>query len=308
MRNLKKKFQFRIHLKSKHLLVIMTFFCGSAVVSTLASGVTSEPLAEAAGMIVVPFEKSINGIGSWIGEINQTFQDKQYLIDKNQELQDAVDTLTEQNNILIQNQSELSRLQELYNLDEEYSSYPKVAARIISKDPGNWYDTFMINRGSNDGIRVDNNVIAGKGLVGIVTEVGSNWATVRAIIDDSSNVSAMTVGTDDTCVVEGELELIDEGKLRFSQLYDKDDKVTVGERVVTSNISDKYVEGLFIGYVSEIELDTNNLTKTGTIVTPVDFQHLKDVFVITVNKQDAVDNSGAADTSSDADTDQEGAE
>lgn len=308
MKNLKKKFRFRIHLKSKHLLVIMTFFCGSAVVSTLASGVTSEPLAEAAGMIVVPFEKSINGIGSWIGEINQTFQDKQDLIDKNQELQDAVDTLTEQNNILIQNQSELSRLQELYNLDEEYSSYPKVAARIISKDPGNWYDTFMINRGSNDGIRVDNNVIAGKGLVGIVTEVGSNWATVRAIIDDSSNVSAMTVGTDDTCVVEGELELIDEGKLRFSQLYDKDNKVTVGERVVTSNISDKYVEGLFIGYVSEIELDTNNLTKTGTIVTPVDFQHLKDVFVITVNKQDAVDNSGAADTSSDADTDQEGAE
>lgn len=303
MKNLKKKFQFRIHLKSKHLLVIMTFFCGSAVVSTLASGITSEPLAEVAGMIVVPFEKSINGIGSWLGEINQAFQDKQDLISKNQELQDAVDTLTEQNNILIQNQSELSRLQELYNLDEEYSSYPKVAARIISKDPGNWYDTFMINKGSNDGIRVDNNVIAGKGLVGIVTEVGTNWATVRAIIDDSSYVSVMTVGTDDNCVVTGDLELIDEGKLRFSQLYDKDDKVTVGERIVTSNISDKYVEGLFVGYVSEIELDTNNLTKTGTIVTPVDFQHLKDVFVITVNKQDSVDDS----STSDENTSQEGA-
>lgn len=307
MKNLKKKFQFRIHLKSKHLLVIMTFFCGSAVVSTLASGVTSEPLAEAAGMIVVPFEKSIDGIGSWIGEISQTFQDKQELINKNQELQDAVDTLTEQNNILIQNQSELSRLQELYKLDEEYSSYPKVAARIISKDPGNWYDTFMINRGSNDGIRVDNNVISGKGLVGIVTEVGSNWATVRAIIDDSSYVSVMTVGTDDNCVVTGDLELIDEGKLRFSQLYDKDDKVTVGERIVTSNISDKYVEGLFVGYVSELELDTNNLTKTGTIVTPVDFKHLKDVFVITVNKQDAVD-SGSTSQENAAETGQEGTE
>ena len=307
MKNLKKKFQFRIHLKSKHLLVIMTFFCGSAVVSTLASGVTSEPLAEAAGMIVVPFEKSIDGIGSWIGEISQTFQDKQELINKNQELQDAVDTLTEQNNILIQNQSELSRLQELYKLDEEYSSYPKVAARIISKDPGNWYDTFMINRGSNDGIRVDNNVISGKGLVGIVTEVGSNWATVRSIIDDSSYVSVMTVGTDDNCVVTGDLELIDEGKLRFSQLYDKDDKVTVGERIVTSNISDKYVEGLFVGYVSALELDTNNLTKTGTIVTPVDFKHLKDVFVITVNKQDAVD-SGSTSQEDAAETGQEGTE
>ena len=102
----------------------------------------------------------------------------------------------------------------------------------------------------------------------------------------------MTVGTSDTCMVEGDLELIDEGKLRFTQLYDKDDKVTVGERVVTSNISEKYVEGLFIGYVSDIELSTNNLTKTGTLVTPVDFQHLKDVLVITVNKQDSITEGG----------------
>ena len=266
----------------------MTFFCVSAIVATLASGVTSAPLQEAAGLIIVPFEKSIASIGQWMTGVQNSFREKEDLIQKNKELQTTVDTLTEQNNVLLQDQAELARLEQLYKLDEEYTDYPKVAARIISKDPGNWYDTFMINRGSNDGIRVDNNVIAGKGLVGIVTEVGSNWATVRSIIDDSSNVSAMTVSTDDICVVEGDLELIDEGKLRFSQLYDREDKVSVGERIVTSNISDKYVEGLFIAYVSEIELDTNNLTKTGTLVTPVDFQHLKDVFVITTNKQDAV--------------------
>ena len=293
MKNLKKKFQFRIHLKSKHLLVIMTFFCVSAIIATLASGITAAPFQEAAGMIIVPFEKSISSIGLWLTEVNKNFKDKQDLINANEELQNTIDTLTEQNNILSQNQAELTRLEELYNLDEEYADYQKVAARIISKDPGNWYDTFMINKGSKDGIRVDNNVVAGKGLVGIVTEVGSNWATVRSIIDDSSNVSAMTVGTSDTCMVEGDLELIDEGKLRFTQLYDKDDKVTVGERVVTSNISEKYVEGLFIGYVSDIELSTNNLTKTGTLVTPVDFQHLKDVFVITTNKADSVQEEGA---------------
>ena len=292
MKNLKKKFRFHIKLKSKHLLAIMTMFCISAIVATLASGITSAPLKEAAGMVVVPFERSIASIGNWLTGVHENFQDKQELIDQNRELQTAVDTLTEQNNTLIQDQAELTRLEQLYELDEEYTDYPKVAARIISKDPGNWYDTFMINRGSDDGIRVDNNVIAGKGLVGIVTEVGSTWATVRAIIDDSSNVSAMTVSTDDNCVVQGDLELIDEGKLRFSELYDREDKVSVGERVVTSNISEKYVEGLFIGYVSEVESDTNNLTKRGTIVTPVDFQHLKDVFVITVNKQDAIQGEG----------------
>ena len=309
MKNLKNKFRFRIHLKSKHLLAIMTFFCISAIVATLASGVTSAPLKEAAGMIIVPFEKSIAAIGQWLTDVHSAFQDKQDLIGANKELQTTVDALTEQNNILIQDQAELTRLEQLYDLDEEYSDYPKVAARIISKDPGNWYDTFTINRGSSDGIRVDNNVIAGKGLVGIVTEVGSNWATVRAIIDDSSNVSAMTVSTDDNCVVEGDLELIDEGKLRFTQLYDLEDRVTVGERIVTSNISEKYVEGLFIGYVSDIELDTNNLTKTGTIVTPVDFQHLKDVFVITVNKQDSIQGDAAGgNTETEDDETQEGAE
>ena len=309
MKNLKKKFRFRIHLKSKHLLAIMTFFCISAIVATLASGVTSAPLKEAAGMIIVPFEKSIAAIGQWLTDVHSAFQDKQDLIGANKELQTTVDALTEQNNILIQDQAELTRLEQLYDLDEEYSDYPKVAARMISKDPRNWYDTFTINRGSSNGIRVDNNVIAGKGLVGIVTEVGSNWATVRAIIDDSSNVSAMTVSTDDNCVVEGDLELIDEGKLRFTQLYDLEDRVTVGERIVTSNISEKYVEGLFIGYVSDIELDTNNLTKTGTIVTPVDFQHLKDVFVITVNKQDSIQGDAAGgNTETEDDETQEGAE
>ena len=67
------------------------------------------------------------------------------------------------------------------------------------------------------------------------------------------------------------------------------------ERIVTSNISEKYVEGLFIGYVNDVEQDSNNLTKTGTIVTPVDFQHLKDVFVITVNKQDSIQQEASSE-------------
>ena len=278
MKNLKKKVHFRIKLKSKHLLVIMSIFCVSCIAATFSSGVTTAPLQDAAGILIVPFENSINRI-----------------LSENENLKAQIDSLTEQNNKLIQDQTEYVRLQQMYNLDQQYTEYPKIAAEIISKDPGNWYDTFMINRGSADGIRVDNNVLADKGLVGIVTEVGTHWATVRSIIDDSSNVSAMTVSTQDNCVVEGDLELIDEGKLSFSQLYDQNNKVTVGERIVTSNISEKYVEGLFIGYVSEVEQNSNNLTKTGTIVTPVDFQHLKNVLVITVNKQDSVnDNAQAA--------------
>ena len=295
MKNLKKKVHFRINLKSKHLLVIMSIFCVSCIAATFSSGVTTAPLQDAAGILIVPFENSINRISSVLKGMQDRMRDKEEILSENENLKAQIDSLTEQNNKLIQDQTEYVRLQQMYNLDQQYTEYPKIAAEIISKDPGNWYDTFMINRGSADGIRVDNNVLADKGLVGIVTEVGTHWATVRSIIDDSSNVSAMTVSTQDNCVVEGDLELIDEGKLSFSQLYDQNNKVTVGERIVTSNISEKYVEGLFIGYVSEVEQNSNNLTKTGTIVTPVDFQHLKNVLVITVNKQDSVnDNAQAA--------------
>ena len=264
----------------------MTLLCISCIVAAFASGRSFKQLQDAAGIFVVPFQNSIDRISGYIEERRSLLKEKEELLYENVDLKAQVERLTTENNKLSRNQEELSSLKTLYNLDQEYDDYPKVAARIISKDPGNWYNTFMINKGSSSGIRVDNNVIAGKGLVGIVTQVGSNWATVRAIIDDSSHVSAMTVSTADNLVVEGDRELLDQGLLRFEQLYDLENKVTPGERVITSNISEKYVDGLFIGYINDVYTDTNNLTKTGTIVTPVDFRHLKDVLVITVNKSD----------------------
>lgn len=272
----------------------MTLVCISVMVAGLAAGISTAPLKETASLVIVPFENSIAGISSLFSDIVQHMREKEELVLENEELKAEVESLTGENNKLLQDAQEYERLKVLFDLGEEYTDYPKVAARIISKDPGNWYDTFMINKGSRDGLRVNNNVIADRGLIGIVTEVGGHWATVRTIIDDSSAVSAMTVSSQDHFVVHGDLELIDQGKLRFEQLYDQENLVTAGERVVTSNISENYVEGLFIGYINEVVQDSNNLTKTGTIVTPIDFAHLKNVYVITVNKQDIMedDNEG----------------
>ena len=276
---------------NKYWLLGTSLVCVLLMIFSVFAEKVEGPFRGVADITVIPMQKGISQIGTWIGDVSENFETLKQLKKENKKLQKQVDELQAKNTTLSQDQEELDRLRTLYNLDTDYSEFEKVAAQVIGKDTGNWYSTFLINRGSSDGIAVDMNVIADGGLVGIVTETGAHWATVRSIIDDSSNVSAMTVSTQDNCVVEGDLELIDEGKLSFSQMYDQDNKVTVGERIVTSNISEKYVEGLFIGYVSEIQQDPNNLTKTGTIVTPVDFGHLKDVFVITTNKQDAIDKS-----------------
>ena len=282
---MKKKFKIHFKIKSKHTLAIMTILCVGLIAAVFASGISTVSLRNLAGYVVIPFENSINEIGKGLTTVKESFRSKEELMEENEQLRQQIASLTEQNNALVLDQSDLEELRALYELDQEYDEYPKVAAEIISKDPGNWYDVFVINKGSADGIQKDMNVIADRGLVGIVTEAGEHWATVRSIIDDSSNVSGQAVSTSDTCVVQGDLELMDEGKLRFSQMYDENDEIQEGERIVTSNISDKYVAGLFIGYVSEVEMDSNNLTKTGTIVSPVDFAHLKDVLVITTLKE-----------------------
>ena len=96
----------------------MTLFCGSCIVATAASGTSSAPLQEAAGFLIVPFEKGIAGVSDIFGNVKNNLRDKQDVLQENEELKSQINSLTEQNNILIQDQTELTRLKELYDLDQ----------------------------------------------------------------------------------------------------------------------------------------------------------------------------------------------
>lgn len=272
-------------VKSKYLLFAMTAVCCVIIFLSFTTEMKAGPLKYVAGYILTPIQNGVNEIGTWLADKGTYFQNSTNVAEENKQLQARIDELTAENTQLLQEREELDRLRELYELDNQYEDYEKVGARIIAKDTGNWFNMFTIDKGSNDGIQENMNVIAGGGLVGIVTEVGPEWSTVRAIIDDNSNVSAMVSVTGDTCIIAGDLRLIDEGKIRLVKLLDNADKVTVGDKVVTSDISDRFLPGILIGYISEIEKDSNNLTKSGTITGVVDFRHLHEVLVIKELKQ-----------------------
>ena len=138
------------------------------------------------------------------------------------------------------------------------------------------------------------NVLAGTGLVGIVTEVGHNYAKVRSIIEDESRVSAMTLKTSDTCIVRGNSEtMIKDGTIDVTYI-NKDAKIKAGDELVTSHISSRYLPGLRIGTVSSISMDSTNLTKSAKVTPVVDFQHIQEVLVITEQKK-VPENSESAD-------------
>ena len=269
---------------SKYWLLILSIVCVILMGLSFVTDGVNGPLRAIANYTIVPMQKGINTIGMWMNDLTQNFETLQEVRAENKALQEKVNELTVQNNLLQQEKYELERLRELYALDQTYSDYKKVGAHITANDSGNWFSSFVIDKGEKDGITVDMNVMAGTGLVGIVTEVGPNWARVRAIIDDTSKVSATLLSTSDNCIVTGDLKLMQDGKIRFEQLPNNDTVIEVGAQVVTSHISSKYLPGILIGYVSEIEVDSNNLTRSGYITPAVDFQHLQEVLVITSTK------------------------
>lgn len=272
-------------LPSKYLLFILTILCTGMVLLTFNTSLFSGPLSFIAGYTVVPFEEGISTVGVWLSERSDELVQIRDLIAENESLKQQVDELTVENTRLQQDRYELTNLRELYHLDAQYDDYNKIGARIIARDSGNWFYSFVINKGTDDGIAVDMNIIAGGGLVGRVVDAGANWAKVKAIIADDSNVSAMVLSSSDNLIVSGNLKLYASGVIEFEQLVDSGDVVVEGDKIVTSNISDKYLPGILIGYINTINRDSNNLTKSGYITPAVDFEHLEEVLVILEQKQ-----------------------
>lgn len=274
---------------AKYVLLIMTILCAVIIGCSLkASG--SGPVSAAAGAVLAPMQKGVNQLGSGLTNLREHLRTKKSLEKENEELRTQLADAQENLNQVQLNQEELDNLKSLYDMDQNYADYDKIAANVIGKDAGNWFSVFLIDRGSNDGITVGMNVLADGGLAGIVIQVGPNYAKVRSIIDDNSNVSGRNLSTSDLCVVSGSLKTMNESSLiDFDDLRDKEDQAKVGDQIVTSNISDMFLEGIPIGYITDIKTDSNNLTKSGHIATIVDFEHLDDVFVILQTKDISTD-------------------
>lgn len=275
----------KFKLPSQYWLLILTLVCCGLVILSFNTSIFKGPLNFIANYLIVPFQNGVSTVGTQIKEKSDELVQIRDLLEENERLKEQVDELTIQNTELQQDRYELNTLRELYELDEQYDDYEKTGARIIARDSGNWYHSFVINKGTNDGLEVDMNVIAGSGLVGRITEVGHDWSKVLSIIADNSNVSATLLSTEEHLIVSGDLELYSQGSIRFSQLIDREGKVANGDKIVTSNISDKYLPGILIGYIENIDVDSNNLTKSGEVTPAVDFGHLDEVLVILDKKQ-----------------------
>ena len=279
----KKKEKFSI--PTKYWMILALVVCALLLIITFLIDIPYNPANVVVGYTVVPLQKGVSEVGSFFADRAGMLREISELQKENEKLKTEISDLTNENIQLKQEKFELVSLRELFDLNEQYSEYEKTGARVIAGGTGNWFDSFTLDKGKKDGIKVDMNVMAGSGLCGRVVEVGPNYARVLSIIDDTSNVSAEVLSTSDRLIVSGDLESMKENHIRFTDLIDDDNNVAVGDKVVTSNISDKYLPGILIGYISSIESDPNNLTKSGYITPAVDFKHLNDCLIVMQTKE-----------------------
>ena len=207
---------------------------------------------------------------------------------------DEVKTFREENERLIKEITELrienrdsksyieenKRLKNLLDLQEGKADMTTVAATVVSKDYERWYKGITINKGKSSGIQKGDPVITADGILGIVNEVGTNWAKVTTIFDSESAIGAKFTRTGDIGVVEGDIELADLAKCKIEYISGTASIIN-GDILVSSGIGELYPSGIMIGTVSEVKVDAMGKIEYAIVEPSVDFDNLYEVLVVT---------------------------
>ena len=154
-----------------------------------------------------------------------------------------------------------------------------VLARVIASESGNYFSTFTINKGKNDGVDTQMAVITSEGLIGYTYEVFDTTAKVITVIDDQASLAALIESSRDQGAVKGTLGSTGEPLCRMYYLS-ADSVPRPGDRVITSGVGVSFPKGLLIGYVRESTRAIED-NKHYIVVEPAaDFEHIENVLVL----------------------------
>lgn len=177
-------------------------------------------------------------------------------------------------------EQENARLKVLLDAQDAYESLDPIYAKVIARDPGQWFDTFTINRGTTHGVTEGMSVVTGAGLVGYVYEAGLTYAKVLTIIDTRSAVAVLVQRTRDNGVMRGEVTEASDSAECYTYYLPNVNNIMPGDVIVTSGTDSLYPKGLTIGEVIAVSQETSS-DGSYVIVSPyVDFRHVEEVLVL----------------------------
>lgn len=246
-----------------------------------ATGVLDIPfLNTVIARVFVPVQSAVTDA---IGSVRGAFAQRRTQM----ELTTQIDQLTEENKILeasLSQMNELSleneRLKALLGVTRSMPDQSYIAATVTGKEPGGWFETFVLDVGSQDGVQKNDPVLSADGLVGRVTEVRDSSCVVMSIIDSRSSVAGLVERTRDNGVVSGSLYLTDDSQLMRMYYLPEDSELTTGDRVITSGLDGIFPKGLYIGQIRSISREQSGEGRYVVVDAAADFAHLENVLVM----------------------------
>ncbi len=261
------------------VLAIVTAVILILMAVSTAQGEKAGFAGDVVGVVVTPVQKVFRSIGSATSNFFSRFRSNSQYREENARLLEEVQRLSEETRELYALRNENERLRGLLSLKESAGEWETVGARVVAKDPGAWYSAFKIDKGTRDGLSKNDVVITDKGLVGYIYEVGSTWSSVISVIDSKSAAGCIVERTGDLAVVEGSVQLMEEGVCHLAYLS-RDAEVAEGDFVETSGLGGIYPEGILIGKIKSLSVDPQGLYYEATIEPAVDFSRVSEVLVI----------------------------
>ncbi len=269
------------NFSGKRKLIVTLLVITSIITSILSVDRKAPTFVESSlGLLIAPIQTFNTGMFSWFSDKKKYFSSIKQISSENDKLKkELLETRAELNRLnLIEDEN--SQLKALLDIKNQYKNYSAVGARIIGKDPGNWFSTFTIDKGTDSGLDRNMVVMTQDGLVGKITESGYNYSKVKSIINDSDAVSSQTFRGDNIGYVTGDLN--EDGMCKMQYSEDVSD-ILIGDTIVTSHLSNIFPEGITIGNVQKLTVDKKTGMHYAIIKPAVDFKHLDYVLVINKN-------------------------
>lgn len=251
------------------ILLLMAF-------STLSGG-RAGILSNAANIVIQPFSKAASLVYDKSRGIVDSFVNASKYAEENEMLRMTITRLEQDRADIEAYKAENERLRALLDMKNEKTEMSLQGAYVTGRETDNWYNTITIDKGSADGVNVNDACLTPDGLVGTVFEVGLTWAKVREITDVESSIGAVCARTGDRGVLEGDYNL-DGARCRLNYLS-KDSMIVLGDRIEISDSGSIYPKGIYIGRVVEISDDESGLTLSAVVESDVDFNALSEVLV-----------------------------
>jgi len=265
----KKKIIFIILFSLFVLMFVALFFRSNKIkfVSSIAN-VISKPVV----WIGTTVSNTYNNITVRMSDVNLILEENRVLEEENETLKMKV---LESQRIIDEN----NMLKQMLNIKKEYQHFNVIMGGIIYREHDNWTQTFTINIGENDGVKIKQAVVHELGLVGYVSSVTENTAIVTTILDASSSVSVNISTINEPAVLTGNLELKSQNKLKLTYIP-LDTEISESDMLYTSGISSLYPSSIPVGKIVEIFNSKNDVNRYAIVEPCVDISKISEVAVI----------------------------